>query len=73
MVSDMDMTPVRINTTIPYKMFVECKKNGWKWCDLITSGYGIKISTSDLHLRIVQLEQQIEAYRKYMAKRGVKL
>lgn len=68
--SDPENRPVPITTTIPYNQYMLCKKNGWTWREVFSSGMGIKVNDSDAPRRIRELEIQVERLKEFMKKRG---
>lgn len=65
---DPGIIPVRIDTTIPYDMHLDCIKRGFSWTELVKEGYRSKImteeGTSKNTIRLKIAEQKLEALMK---------
>lgn len=55
--------PVRINTSISYFQWKECKKRRWKFSEVFKAGFGVLINGGQLGERIEMLEKEVAAYK----------
>jgi len=59
--------PVRVNVSISYFQWKECKKKRWKWSEVFKAGFGVLANNGTLGERLYALEKEVEASRLKLA------
>jgi len=55
--------PIRINTSVSYFQWKECKKKRWKFSEVFKAGFGVLANGGQLGERIEMLEKEVAAYK----------
>jgi hypothetical protein len=69
---DINKIPVKITTSIPQDVWIDIKKNGWSYKDVLLSGYRARTNSEPMQMRINALESHVSALQTKLLKIGVR-